>query len=182
MNLYCMSISTKDKIHFLWIFPNGKSRFCYVSFQKSTRKYTGGVIYSNYHGLFVVFLVASPADWIFARILQFFITACYGGHAPKFPTGNLRTAFTLQAHLKCCNDAKQAGCWLLGGAGTKARAWHKDGYIAGVNATIELTCSLTSQSSYTLPIFCCDSQSHKLTLLQSNTIKVIWNPPFWHMW
>jgi hypothetical protein len=25
----------------------------------------------------------------------------------------------------------------------------------------------------TLPIFCCDSQSHKLTLLQSNTIKVI---------
>ena len=64
-------------------------------------------------------------------------------------------------------------------SGTKARAWHKDGYIAGVNATIELTCSLTSQSSYTLPIFCCDSQSHKLTLLQSNTIKVIWNPPFW---
>jgi hypothetical protein len=32
---------------------------------------------------------------------------------------------------------------------------------------------LTSQSSYTLPIFCCDSQSHKLTLLQSNTIRVI---------
>ena len=86
--------------------------FCYVSIQKSTRKYTGGVIYSNYHGLFVVFLVASPADWIFARILQFFITACYGGHAPKFPTGNLGTAFPLQIHLKCCNVAGLAGCWL----------------------------------------------------------------------
>jgi hypothetical protein len=110
--LYCKSISTKDKAHFLWIFPTGKSRFCYDSFQKSTRKYTGGVTYSNYHGLFVVFLVASPADWIFARILQFFITACYGGHAPKFPTGNLGTAFPLQVHLKCCNDAGLAGCWL----------------------------------------------------------------------
>ena len=41
--LYCLSISTKDKVHFLWIFPIGKFRFCYDSFQKSTRKYTGGV-------------------------------------------------------------------------------------------------------------------------------------------
>ena len=57
----------------------GNLDFATFPSKKSTRKYTGGVIYSNYHGLFVVFLVASPADWIFARILQFFITACYGG-------------------------------------------------------------------------------------------------------
>ena len=90
----------------------GNLDFATFPSKKSTRKYTGGVIYSNYHGLFVVFLVASPADWIFARILQFFITACYGGHAPKFPTGNFGTAFPLHVHLMCCNDAGLAGCWL----------------------------------------------------------------------
>jgi hypothetical protein len=109
--LYCLSISTKDKVHFLWIFPIGKFRFCYDSFQKSTRKYTGGVTQITL-GYLSFFLVASPADWIFARILQFFITACYGGHAPKFPIGNLGTAFPLQVYLKCCNDAGLAGCWL----------------------------------------------------------------------
>jgi hypothetical protein len=100
-------------------FPCGTGLIWLEIFQKLPRKITGGVTYSNYRGLFVVFLVASPADWIFARILQLFITACYGGHAPKFPTGNLGTAFHLQIHRKRCTDAGLAGCWLLGGAGQK---------------------------------------------------------------
>jgi hypothetical protein len=125
----------------------GRLDFAKIPLKNRPVNIRGELFTQNYRGLFVVFLVASPADWIFAQVLQFFITACYGGHAPKFPTGNLGTAFPLHVHLKCCNDAGLAGCWLLGGVGTKARAWHKDGYIASVNATIELTCSLTSQSS-----------------------------------
>jgi hypothetical protein len=111
--LYCMSIPTKDKVHFLWIFSlSGNFDFATILSRNRPVNIRGELL----ELLWVIcrFLVASPADWItcIARILQFLITACYGGHAPKFPPGNLGTAFPLQIHLKCCNDAGLAGCWL----------------------------------------------------------------------
>jgi hypothetical protein len=64
----------------------GRLDFATIPFKNRHVNIRGELLTQNFRGLFVVFLVASPADWIFARIPQFFITACYGGHAPKFPT------------------------------------------------------------------------------------------------
>ena len=146
--LSCLSIPTKDKKSFPMNFPLWeKAWFLLRFFQKSPRNIYGGGYLLKLPWVICRISCRQPGWLDFRAISPIFHHRMLGGHAPKFPTGNLATAFPLQIHLKCCNDARLAGCWLLGGAGTKARAWNKDGYIVGVNATIELTCSLTSQKS-----------------------------------
>jgi hypothetical protein len=65
-----MSIPTKDKIHSLWIFPYRVFRFAAILSRNRPVNIRGGVTQITL-GLFVVFLVASPADWILREFSNF---------------------------------------------------------------------------------------------------------------